>query len=436
MTIYNFISFLGIFLFVGIGWLLSENKKILNWRVILWGIAIQLAIAAFIFVLPAGTKLFLFINDLVVKVLDSATAGSKFVFGRLALPPQTQGPNGETSLGFILAFQSFPTIIFFSALMSILYYLNVMPVIIKWFSAFFTKFMRISGAESIVNVSNIFVGLESEFTIKPHLPDMTKSELFVVLVSGMSTIASNVLALYVFSLKNQFPSIAGHLVSATLISAPAALVMAKIIIPEREIPKTLGKNIEPYYEKENSIFEAIINGSIAGVKTIVGIVALLIAVLGLVSLLDLILTAFGGKINHICNINIDWTIKGLLGYIFYPFTLILGVPINDTFEISKLIGERVILTEVAAYQDLSVLIQKGILTDMRSAVIAVYALCGFAHVASMAIFVGGTAALAPNKTKILSKIGFKALIAATLACLMTACVAGTFFCGNSILLSK
>jgi CNT family concentrative nucleoside transporter len=203
-----------------------------------------------------------------------------------------------------------------------------------------------------------------------------------------------------------------------------------------ETPKTLGATIRPYFERESSLFEAIINGSMAGVKAIVGIVALLIAMLGLVSLLDLILGGVGDRINMFCHINIDWTLKGLLGYLFYPFTLVLGVPLSDAAPISRIIGERAVLTEVAAYQDLASIMAKNVLHDPRSAVIAVYALCGFAHVASMAIFVGGTAAIAPSKTRVLSQIGFKALIASTLSCLMTACVAGTFFTGSSILMGK
>jgi CNT family concentrative nucleoside transporter len=174
----------------------------------------------------------------------------------------------------------------------------------------------------------------------------------------------------------------------------------------------------------------------AGVKAIVGIVALLIAVLGLVSLLDLILGGAGAMVNGWLHINVDWTLKGLLGYLFYPFTLVLGVPPVDAAPISKILGERAVLTEVMAYQDLAALMAKNVLQNPRSVVIAVYALCGFAHVASMAIFVGGTAAIAPTKTRVLSQLGFKALIASTLSCLMTACVAGTFFTGSSILMGK
>jgi CNT family concentrative nucleoside transporter len=434
MGIYNLVSFLGIFILIGLAWLLSPDKRNMNWKVIGWGICFQLFIALFIFVVPAGSKLFLFLNDIVVKILDSASAGSKFVFGRLALAPGQVNEAGETSLGFILAFQAFPTIIFFSALIAILYFFNIMPRIIRGFAYIFTKFMRISGAESLVASSNIFVGIESVLTIKPYLNRMTSSEICTILTAGMATVASNVLALYVFSLKAQFPTIAGHLISASLLSAPAALVMSKVMFPERATPETLGTHIHPYYEKEKSFFEAIINGANNGARMILGIVALLIAVLGLVALADLFLLTLGAKINALFGLQIDWTLKGIMGYLFYPLTLILGIPPCDAGIIAKIIGERAIVTEVVAYQDLAAALGGQLLQHTRSAVIATYALCGFAHLASMAIFVGGLSALAPEKTHTIAEMALRALVAATLACLLTACVAGTFFTEGSILL--
>jgi len=234
-------------------------------------------------------------------------------------------------------------------------------------------------------------------------------------------------------LKAQFPTIAGHLVSASLLSAPAALVMSKIIFPEKAKPQTLGVHVRPFYEKESSLFEAIINGANAGVKMIVGIVALLIAVLGLVALVDLLLSALGTKV---FNLKTDLSLKTIFGYIFYPFTIILGVPVSDAGIISRIIGERVIVTEVVAYKDLAAALEQNLLQHPRSAVITTYALCGFAHLASMAIFVGGISALAPDRTRNIAAVALRALAAATLACLMTACVAGTFFTRGSILLGE
>jgi len=436
MDIYNFISFLGIFVLIGFAWLISADRKNMNFRVIGWGVAFQILIALFIFTVPAGTNFFLFLNNVVIKILDSASAGAKFVFGRLALAPGQVSEAGETSLGFILAFQAFPTIIFFSALIAILYFFNIMPLIIRGFAYVFTRLMKISGAESLVAASNIFVGIESALTVKPYLARMTESEFCTVLSAGMATVASNVLVLYVYSLKEQFPTIAGHLISASLLSAPAAIVMSKIILPERQTPQTLGIHVRPHYERERNIFEAIINGANAGVKMIVGIIALLIAILGLVALFNLFLSALGTKINLLFGFRLDWSLQSILSYIFYPFTLILGIPPADAGMISEIIAERLIVTEVVSYQDLAALLGKNLLQHPRTAVVTTYALCGFAHFASMAIFVGGIAALAPERTSSIARVAFRALVAATLASLMTACVAGTFFARGSILLGS
>ncbi|NOZ69002.1 MAG: nucleoside transporter [Deferribacteres bacterium] len=433
---YNLVSFAGIFVLMGFAWLFSTNRRVVNWRVVVWGCLLQLIFALFIFIVPAGADVFMFINDGLVKIIDVAGAGTKFVFGRLALPPGATDEWGGESLGFIFAFQALPTIIFFASLMAVLYYIGVMTWLIKVFSRIFTRLMRVSGAESLCTASNIFVGIESATTIRPYLARMTRSELCTILTAGMATIASSVLAIYILILQKQFPTIAGHLVSASFLSAPAAIVMSKLLLPETEKPETLGTDVEPYYEKESSVIEATINGANAGLKLVAGIIALLIAFLGLAALADFFLAGAGAKLNSLTGLNIDWSLKGLLGYAFYPFTLIIGVPPSDAFEISKIIGERAIVTETKSYMDLASLLAAGALKDPRSAFIATYALCGFAHIASLAIFVGGIAALVPERTSDLSAVGVRALAAATLACLMTAAVAGTFFKGGSILLGQ
>jgi len=434
MGIYNVVSLLGVFVIAGFAWLCSSNRRVINWRVIFWGVILQFIVAVFVFVLPVGAKFFLFVNNLVVAVLDSAKEGAEFVFGRLALAPGETNDAGETSLGSFLAFQALPTIIFFAALVSALYYLKIMPLIIRGFSYVFTRLMKISGAESLSASSNIFVGVESSLVIKPHLDGMTRSELATILAAGMGTIASTVLALYVFTLQEQLPTIAGHLVSASLLSAPAAVVMSKLIVPETEKPKTLGINVKPHYKREDNIIAAIINGANSGLRLLGGIIALLIAFLGLIALLDLILGWMGGHINHLFNINFHWSIRSILGYIFYPFTIILGVPPSDAFEIAKLLGERTVATEVVSYQNLARLMADNALVHPRSSIIASYALCGFAHFASLAIFIGGLTALAPKRMKDLSRVGLRALLAATLACLMTGAVAGIFYSSGSILI--
>ncbi len=433
---HNLVSFAGIFVLMGVAWLLSANRRVVNWRVVVWGTVLQLLLALFIFVVPAGSKVFLFVNDAVVKVLDSASAGTRFVFGRLALPPGAVGEGGEESLGFLLAFQALPTIVFFSSLMAVLYFAGIMPRLVRFFASVFTRAMRISGAESLSVSSNIFVGVEANMTVLPHLGSMTRSEFCTILTAGMATTASNVLALYVFLLQEQFPAIAGHLVSASFLSAAAAVVMSKLILPETEEPKTLGVEVSPHYERDSSVVEAVIRGANEGVKMIAGIVALLLAFLGIVALVDLFLTGAGARIDLLTGHPIDWSLKGLLGYLFYPFALAIGVPPADAFEVARLIGERAVLTEVKSYQDLAGLLAAGTLSSPRSAVIAAYALCGFAHVASLAIFVGGTAALVPHRTRDLSAVGPRALAAATLACLMTAAVAGACYTGSAVLFGK
>lgn len=427
MEAYNIVSFIGIFLLLALAWLFSTDRNRMNWRVILWGIGLQIIFAFFIFIVPAGGKLFLVINDVVVRILDSAGAGTRFLFGRLALPPGTSNSQGETSLGFFLAFQALPTIVFFASLMSALYFIGIMPLLIRGFAYLFTRLMRISGAESLCAASNIFVGIESALTIRPYLDNITRSELCLILTAGMSTIASSVLALYVFILHGQFPTIAGHLVSASVLSAPAAIVMSKILLPESDVPRTMGEQVVPYYERESNLIEAIINGANAGVRLCVGIAALLLAFLGMVALVDLGLGFLGGWINTGFGWNIDWSLRNLLGYCFYPLGLVIGIPHSDVLEASRIIGERLVTTEVQSYQDLAHLMTTKGFHHPRSSVITVYALCGFAHLASLAIFIGGIAALVPARTKDLAKVGPRALLAATLACLLTAAVAGTFF---------
>jgi CNT family concentrative nucleoside transporter len=436
MDAYNLVSFAGIFILAGFAWLFSADRRVVNWRVIFWGISLQFLIAFFIFVVPVGTKFFLLVNNVVVKILESATAGTRFVFGRLALPPGTTDAAGETSLGYFLAFQGLSTIIFFAALIGALYYLGIMPFFVRAFARVFTRLMKVSGAESLCVSSNIFVGVESSLIVKPHLAEMTRSELATILTAGMATIASTVLAIYVFFLQNVIPTIAGHLVSASFLSAPAALVMAKLIMPETDKPQTLGMDIKPFYEKEDNLIMSIINGAGSGLRLLGGIISLLLAFLGILALLDLILGWFGGYLNSWFGWHLEWSFKALLGYIFYPFTLVVGVPPADALSIAKVIGERTVATEVVSYQDLAQLLTQKTLLYPRSGLIASYALCGFAHIASLAIFVGGIGALAPSRYKDLSRLGFRALLAATLACLMTAAVAGTFYTGSSILLGK
>ncbi|MCK4529884.1 MAG: nucleoside transporter, partial [Candidatus Marinimicrobia bacterium] len=338
----------------------------------------------------------------------------------------------DGSMGYFFAFQAMPSIIFFAALIGLLYHLGIMQWVIKGFAWVFTKLMKISGAESLSASANIFVGVESSLIIKPYINKMTKSELNTVLTVGMATVASSMLAVYIMVLHQQFPMIAGHLVSASIMNAPAAIVMSKLLYPETEKPETLGLKIKPQFDKKNSLFETILDSAQSGVKLIVGIVAMLLAFLGLVALLDKIMILLGTPINGLFHSGIDFSLKGLLGYAFYPITWLIGILPKDVGLISGIIGERVVLTEITAFQDLANVISQGLISP-RSAVITTYALTGFAHIASVAIFVGGYAALAPKRAGDLSKLGFRALLGATLATLLTASIAGIFYQNVSIL---
>lgn len=425
MYVYNLISCFGILFFLGFLALISRHKRSISIRVLIWGVGLQILFAFFVFRVPFGNRLFLFLNDFTMGVIDSAFQGTHFLFGRLAIAPGKEG-----SLGFILAFQALPSIIFFAALMEFLYYIGIMEKIISVFARVFVKVMGISGAEALCASAQIFLGIESNLTVRPYLSKMTQSELLVVLTTGMATIASSVLGLYVIILADTFPKVAGHLISASVLLAPAAILASKIIIPETGTPLTLGTVVKVEYQKANNVIEAIINGSMAGLKMVVGICALLIAFIGLISLIDAGLL-YGGKFfNTLFGTQVNVSLHTALQYAFYPFTLAMGVPYEDAPAIARVIGERIIETEVKSYQDLALLIKEGKIIYERSVVIATYALCGFAHIPSLAIFIGGTASIVPERTKDLSILGLWALLASNIACLITGAVAGIFYTGG------
>jgi CNT family concentrative nucleoside transporter len=264
-------------------------------------------------------------------------------------------------------------------------------------------------------------------TIRPHLARMTRSEFCTILTAGMATVASSTLGVYVLFLKDTFPTIAGHLISASIMSAPAALVMSKLLLPEDGQPVTLGRTVDVAYERESSAVESIINGAMAGVKLVVGVCALLLAFLGLLALVNLGLGGLSHVLAQLFGVQVDLSLSTLLGYLMWPLAVVMGVPPQDAMAAARLLGERLVITELPAYQHLATALEAGAFSHPRSPVLVAYALCGFAHVASLAIFVGGAAALVPERRKDLAAVGFRALVAATLACLMTGCVAGTFF---------
>ncbi len=427
MNIYNLVSFLGVFVFIALLIVLSRAKKRIKAKVLAWGVALQAGLALFIFVLPVGKKVFNLVNHWALALIQSSQEGVRFLFGRLAIPP-----GGHESLGFILAFQALPTIIFFAGLMGLLYHFGIMERLIGIFAKVFLRIMGLSGAESFCASAQIFLGIESNLTIMPYLKVMTRSELMVVLTTGMATIASSVLGLYVIILKDQLPNVAGHLVAASVLLAPSALIASKVLIPETEIPLTMGKVVRVEYERAGNAIEAVINGAMSGVKMVVSIGALLIAFIGLIHLLDTIVYHGVKVMGGFVGLGLEITISRLLSFIFYPFTLAMGVPLEDAMAVAGILAERILATEVKSYQELARLIKEGGLVHERSAVIATYALCGFAHVPSLAIFVGGTASLAPERTKEISTLGLWALLAANISCFITGALVGVFYVGGRL----
>jgi CNT family concentrative nucleoside transporter len=426
--IHHLVSAAGFLLFPGIAWLLSSNRKRISWKTIAAGLGLQLVLGFVIFQMPGSHRPFVWMNDAVLALLNASKSGTAFLFGPLAAAPGEQG-----SIGFILVFQVLPIAIFFAAFTAALYHLRVLQGIVRLFAKVFHKTMAISGAESLCGAANIFVGVESALVIRPYLEGMTRSELLCVLTTGMGTVASSTLGVYVAFLHSRFPQIAGHLVSASILVIPAAVLIAKLLVPETGTPATLsGVPPEDQSARSRNLMSAIIGGAMDGLKLAAGITALLIAVLGLVALGDKML----GLVSSWFGLGEPLSMVRILGWIFYPFAYLLGVQSADVPEAARLLGERVILTEVVSYQDLSGLISSGGFTDPRTVVILSYALCGFAHVASVAIFVGGTAALVPSRRDDLAALGWRALLAATLATLMTGCVAGIFSTGQGVLMTS
>jgi concentrative nucleoside transporter, CNT family len=423
---YQLISFLGFLALVLIAYALSSNRRAVKWRPIGIGLLLQLAIGLIVFRIPFSRRIFVELNDLVMAMLDASKAGTNFLLGPLA------AGIGETgSIGFILAFQALPIAIFFSALVAALYHLRVMQPLIRIFAKLFHRTLGISGAESLSSASNIFVGVESALVVRPYLASMTRSELMMLMTSGMATVASTTLGIYVAFLSKSFPQIAGHLISASIISIPAAAVISKILLPETLIPETI-KSIpkEDESTRAGNLMSAIIGGAMDGLRLVAGISALLIAGLGMISLLDKLLLLPSRWLG----MSTPLSITKIMTLAFYPFAILLGVVPADTAEAARLLGERVIMTEVIPYQELAVMATTGQLTDPRTVVILCYALCGFAHFASAAIFVGGTAALEPSRRDDLASVSLRALLAATLATLMTGCIAGIFSTGAEVVL--
>jgi concentrative nucleoside transporter, CNT family len=470
MSWLNVLSFAGIFILCGVAWVGSENRKVIPWKVILWGITLQLILGLLVFRFPVTREALRILSTNINSILDATEAGARFVFGDLLVPNPSvaSGPVGagrwlaraltpayipvagdrlspdNLNLGYILAFRALPSVIFFSSLMALLYNLRIIQPIVQVFAKVFYKLMGLSGAEALSGSANIFVGIESALVIRPFLVDMTRSELCAILTACYGSIASTVLALYTSLLRPAFPNIIGHLVSASLMAIPACFVIAKILVPETETAKTAGALPEDLEEDGMNPMESVISGAMDGVKLAVSIAALLIAVLGLLALVNLFfgnLAALGQSTNpnlaKVGNVFKVITVQNILGALCLPFVAVTGVSDKwpELWQSAVLIGRRLVETEVPAYLELAKLSQQGVITD-RALVIVSYVLCGFVHIPAVGIFVGGFVSLIPSRRKDLTELGWKALWAASLATAMIGCVAGVFFSGDAAIVGR
>ena len=402
------IGIFGIFVFLLIAFLFSSNKKKINYKTVAVALSLQFLIAASIFLFPKSRDILLWFSNLFTKIIDAAREGIVFVFGSLGAANSEQG--------FILIFQSLMFIVIFASICSLLYYLRVLPFIIVTIAKFVKKFFGISAIEAICSASNIFVGIESFTSVGPYFKKLTKSQIFLIFTVFMSTIASSMMALYVSLLNDKIPTIAGHLVSATVLSIPGAIMVSKIMEPEIETPEVSEMKLE-IPESAKTFTGSIVNGAMDGGKMVLGITVLLVAVLGILGIFNLCLGYFT-----------DVTISGFLGILFKPFAYLMGVIPQDTTLVGELLGKRLIMTEVPSYVALSEAVKTGVISQ-HSAIISSYALCGFTSIESLSIAIGGAVALVPEKTGLITSICYKSLLAATITTMITGTIAGLFYFG-------
>jgi CNT family concentrative nucleoside transporter len=400
------ISLLGLFVMIGIAYLLSEKKKAIQWRTVINGVLLQIFFGLVILKTDIGHNIFNTIGKGFNAILGYTGEGAKFLFGGLATP--------SDSLGFIFATMVLPTIIFMSALMSVLYHVGIMQKVVEVVARVMMWAMKTSGAESLAAAANIFVGqTEAPLVIKPFVGKMTKSELMCLMTGGMATVAGGVLAAYV-----GFGIDAGHLLAASVMSAPAALVCAKLMVPEVEESVTAGIVKIDLPKVSANVVDAAATGASDGLKLAVNVAAMLLAFIALIAMLNGILSGLGGLIGYP-----QLTFELIMGYLNAPIAWLLGVPWEDCLKVGAILGKKLVLNEFVGYLDL--IAAKGQISE-RSTILTTYALCGFSNFSSIAIQLGGIGTMAPEKRPVLAAYGMKSLIGGTLACYMTACIAGLF----------
>jgi len=401
----RFIGLLGIVVLLAIAFALSNNRKQINMRIIGWGLGLQAIFAIFILKTPIGGPLFGFLDKALRKLISFSDAGSDFLFKSFV--PDV----GYHVAMFNFAFRALPTIIFFSSLMAVLYHFGIIQMFVKCIARAMQKTMGTSGSETLSISANIFVGqTEAPLMVRPFIQHMTKSELMAVMTGGFATVAGGVLAIYVMWLAD-IPGIAGHLIAASVMSAPGALMVAKIIYPETESSETMGDlkiNIE---QTSTNAMEALGDGATSGLKLAANVAAMLVAFVSLVAMINYLL-GFAGT-----------SMESILGFIFKPLAWTMGVPWSEAGTLGTLMGKKIVFTELIAYGDLKELMSTGAITD-RTAIIASYALCGFANFGSIGIQLGGIGGMAPERKKDLAKLVTKAMVGGALASWLTATIAG------------
>lgn len=428
-------SLLGLAVMLAIAFAMSGARRKIRWTLVAWGVGLQLLFALLILKTSPGQWIFQGLTDAVNILLGFTEEGARFVFGNLVLNNVPVGtPLGNTGMGPILpgattayantgaffAFNVLPTIIFFSSLMSILYHLGIMQLIVRTMAWVMQRSMKISGAESLSAAANIFVGqTEAPLVIKPYVDKMTNSELMAVMTGGFATIAGGVLAAYVGMLRHIFPDIAGHLIAASVMSAPAALVVAKIILPELEQSMTAGE-VKMSVEKDSAnVIDAAARGAGTGLKLALNVGAMLLAFIALIAMVNFLIGSMGGLVGIE-----DLTFQRILGWLFWPLAFVMGIPAGECAMAGQLLGEKMVLNEFVAYLHMADWLNSGATISYRTTVILAYALCGFANFGSIAIQLGGIGSIAPSRRSDLAKLGIKAMIAGTLAAFMTATIAG------------
>jgi CNT family concentrative nucleoside transporter len=406
-------SALGILVLLVLAWAFSENRTRLPWRILLSGLALQLAFAGTLLWMPAFKGVLIGLNDLLLSLEEATRAGTTFVFGYLGGGelPFTQSGGGTS---FILAFRALPLILLMSALSSLLFYWRVLPLIVRALSRLLQRSMGIGGALALGSIANIFVGMvEAPLLVRPYLKAMSRSELFTLMTTGMATIAGTVMVIYASILRDVLPDALGQILIASLISAPAAIVVAQLLIPQSG-ETTAGKLVPP--QQASGSMDAVTRGTLQGVELLINITAMLIVMIALVSLANLLIGLLPG-VN-----GASLTLQRLLGWLLAPVVWLMGIPWDQALTGGSLLGTKVILNEFIAYVDLAALPDGAL--DARSRLIMVYALCGFANFGSLGIMIGGLGTMAPERRAEIVALGLKSIVAGTLATCLTGAVVG------------